>query len=56
MMSPNIEQITEVSLYAAGYENANLFAKRITEFYKICSELLPPEMHYDFGELLRHLD
>lgn len=49
MMRPNILQITAVSLCASGYKNAKLIAKKITKLYRTCSEILPPEAHYDFG-------
>ncbi|XP_031627371.1 dynein heavy chain 12, axonemal [Contarinia nasturtii] len=49
MMQPDVTQITEVSLFANGYKNAKILAKKITKLYKICSKILPSEVHYDFG-------
>lgn len=50
MMSPDIGQIVEVSLFANGFMNVKSTARRIMEFYKICSEFLPHQDHWDFGE------
>lgn len=52
MMQPDAYQIAEISLYANGYKNAKTIAKKIIKLYKICSEILPPEVHYDFGTSL----
>lgn len=49
MMQPDTLQIAEISLFANGYKNAKTIAKKITKLYKICSEILPLEVHYDFG-------
>lgn len=53
MVLPDVKQITEVSLYAAGFQNAKSFANQITEFYRICKEFLPPQPHYDFGKIFK---
>lgn len=50
MMQPDLAQITEISLFANGYKNAKSLAKKITKLYKICAEILPSEVHYDFGK------
>lgn len=49
MMRPDVTQIAEISLFASGYKNARKIAKKITKFHEICSEILPPKAHYDFG-------
>lgn len=49
MMQPDAYQIAEISLYANGYQNATTIAKKIIKLYEICSEILPSEVHYDFG-------
>lgn len=49
MIEPDTDQITTTSLYANGYKNAKSIAKKIIKLYKICSEILPSEVHYDFG-------
>lgn len=49
MLKPDIVQIIEISLFANGFKNAKLIAKKISKLYKICSEILPSETHYDFG-------
>lgn len=52
MMQPDYEKIVEVSLGSNGFENAKSLARRIIELYEICSNLLSPQQHYDFGNLL----
>lgn len=49
MMQPDVQQITEISLFASGYKNAKIIAKKITKFYEISLKILPPKAHYDFG-------
>lgn len=51
MMRPDYMQIVRIFLYASGYKNAKLIAKKITTLYKICAEILPPQVHYDFGNV-----
>lgn len=50
MMQPDADQITETTLYANGYKNAKSLAKKIVKLYKTCSDILPSEVHYDFGK------
>lgn len=51
MMQPDIAQITEMSLYANGYKEAKPLARKITKLFKIFSEILSTEAHYEFGEI-----
>jgi dynein heavy chain len=41
--------IAEVILYAEGYESSKLLANKVTQMYKLCSERLSQQDHYDFG-------
>lgn len=50
MIRPEAMKICEISLYASGYSNAKSIAMKITKLYDICTDLLPPERHYDFGK------
>lgn len=52
MMQPDTLRITEISLYANGYKNAKSIARKVVKLYKMCLEILPSEVHYDFGEML----
>lgn len=49
MMQPDYEKIAEISLSSDGFKNAKSLARRIIELYEICSNLLLPQQHYDFG-------
>ncbi|CAB4069325.1 DNAH [Lepeophtheirus salmonis] len=49
MMLPDISMIAQVTLYAMGFQNARSLAKKIIDAYKLCSEQLSYQAHYDFG-------
>lgn len=50
MMQPDWQKIVEISLCCSGFRMANSLAKKITELYKMCSNLFAPQKHYDFGK------
>lgn len=50
MMKPDWQKIAEISLFSSGFRMANTLAKKITELYKMCSDLFAPQKHYDFGK------
>lgn len=50
MMHPDWQKIAEISLFSSGFRMANTLAKKITELYKMCSDLFAPQKHYDFGK------
>lgn len=50
MMKPDVAIIAQVTLYAGGFENAEMLAKKIVTIFSICAELLPPRDFYDFGK------
>lgn len=52
MIKPDIEQITEVSLFSNGFHDAKVLSKKIATLFKTCSELLSAQDQYDFGILL----
>lgn len=49
MMIPNYQLIAEVILYSEGFEGSKLLAQKMVQTYKLCSEQLSQQSHYDFG-------
>lgn len=41
--------IAEVILYSEGFESSKMLAQKMTQMYKLCSEQLSQQDHYDFG-------
>jgi hypothetical protein len=41
--------IAEVILYSEGFESSKNLAQKMTQMYKLCSEQLSQQDHYDFG-------
>ena len=49
MMTPDFEQICEITLFAEGFTKAKIMTKKLIKFFKLATEQLSNQKHYDFS-------
>merc|ERR1739841_323804 len=49
MMIPDYALVAEVMLFAEGFEDAKTLSRKMVKLYKLSSEQLSQQDHYDFG-------
>ena len=47
--SHGVRSVVQVILYSEGFESSKTLARKMTQMYKLCSEQLSQQDHYDFG-------
>eukprot|EP00667_Euglena_gracilis_P000018 EG_transcript_18 len=49
VMTPDFRLIAEVVLFSEGFQGAKGLSQKVTQLFKLASEQLSPQDHYDFG-------
>ena len=49
MMIPNYQLIAEIQLFSEGFNGSKQLSGKMTQLYKLSSEQLSQQKHYDFG-------
>jgi dynein heavy chain 2, cytosolic len=48
MSTPDLEQIAETYFFSEGFKEASKLATKMVSLFKLCSQLLTPQKHYDW--------
>ncbi|XP_026194572.1 dynein heavy chain 6, axonemal [Cyclospora cayetanensis] len=49
MVIPDFATIAEITIFSEGFNDSKLLANKFVKFFRLCSEQLSPQVHYDFG-------
>ena len=49
MIIPDYVEIVEIILFSQGFNKAKNLSYKIVTLFKLCSELLTEQLHYDYG-------